>query len=85
MLKKLLMLTDKSDKELKKSILSSFLAQLSLSLPVMILMMTFIEVLRPFWGENVEWWKLWILAASSVAVVGLAFAAHRQFEVSYCQ
>lgn len=71
------MLTDKSAKELKKSILSSFLAQLSLSLPVMILMITFIEVLRPFWGENVEWQKLWILAASSVAVVALAFAAHR--------
>jgi ATP-binding cassette subfamily B protein len=77
MLKKLLMLTDKSEKELKRSILSSFLAQLSLSLPVMILMMTFMEILRPFWGENVEWWKLWILAASSVAVVALAFVAHR--------
>lgn len=77
MLKKLLMLTDKSEKELKKSILSSFLAQLSLSLPVMILMMTFIEVLKPFWGETVEWWKLWILAASSVAIVALAFVAHR--------
>jgi ATP-binding cassette subfamily B protein len=77
MLKKLLMLTDKSDKELKKSILSSFLAQLSLSLPVMILMMAFIEVLRPFLGGNVDWRKLWILAASSIAVVALAFAAHR--------
>ncbi len=76
MLKKLLMLTDKSEKELKRSILSSFLAQLSLSLPVMILIMTFMEILRPFWGENVEWWKLWILAASSVAVVALAFVAH---------
>ncbi|BAE82835.1 ABC transporter ATP-binding protein [Desulfitobacterium hafniense] len=76
MLKKLLALTDKSHKELKKSILASFLAQLSLSLPVMILMMTFIEILQPFWGGEVEWPKLWILAAASVAVVVLAFIAH---------
>lgn len=77
MLKKLLLLTDKSDKELKKSILASFLAQLSLSLPVMILMMTFMEILRPFWGEQIEWQRLWILAACSIVVVILAFAAHR--------
>ncbi|MFV0413966.1 MAG: ABC transporter ATP-binding protein [Oscillospiraceae bacterium] len=77
MLKKLLLLTDASDTALKKSILSSFLAQLSLSLPVMILMITFVEILQPFWGGVVEWNKLWILAAFSVAVVLLAFAAHR--------
>lgn len=77
MLKKLLLLTDKSDKELKKSILASFLAQLSLSLPVMILMMAFMEILRPFWGEQIEWQRLWILAAFSIAVVVLAFMAHR--------
>jgi ATP-binding cassette subfamily B protein len=77
MLKRLFLLTDQSAKELKKSIRASFLAQLSLSLPVMILMMTFMEVLRPFWGQEVEWGKLWILAGSSVAVVALAFAAHR--------
>lgn len=77
MLKKLLALTDKSHKELKKSILASFLAQLSLSLPVMILMMTFMEVLQPFWGGEVQWPKLWILVAASMAVVVLAFLAHR--------
>ncbi|MFT4008140.1 MAG: ABC transporter ATP-binding protein [Lacrimispora sp.] len=77
MLKKVLILTDQSDKELKKSILASFLAQLSLSLPVMILMMTFMEILQPFWGKEVGWWKLWVLAFSSIAVVALVFVAHR--------
>lgn len=77
MLKKILLLTDKSDRELKKSILSSFLAQLSLSLPVMILMMTFFEVLQPFWGNEVQWQRLWILAGFAIAVVALEFAAHR--------
>lgn len=77
MLKKLLLLSDKAHKELKKSIFSSFVAQLSLSLPVMILMLTFMEILRPFFGESVEWHKLRILAAFSIPVVALAFAAHR--------
>lgn len=77
MLKKLLLLTDQSNRDLKKSTLAAFLAQLSLSLPVMILIMTFMEILRPFWGERVEWQRLWILAAFSVVVVVLAFVAHR--------
>lgn len=77
MLKNRLMLSDKADKELKKAIFSSFAAQLSLSLPVMVLMMTFMEVLRPYWGETVDWQRLWILSAFSVLIVALAFAAHR--------
>lgn len=77
MLKKLFLLTDKTDKELKKSIFSSFLAQLSLSLPIMILILTFMEILAPFFGEVIEWKKLWMLAVLSIGIVALAFIAHR--------
>lgn len=77
MLKKLLLLSDKSHKELKRSIFSSFIAQLSLSLPIMILMITFMEILGPFFGKEVGWQKLWILAAFSIGVIALIFMAHR--------
>ncbi len=77
MLKNRLLLSDKANKELKKAIFSSFVAQLSLSLPVMVLMLTFMEVLRPYWGETVEWQKLWSVSGFSVLVVALAFAVHR--------
>lgn len=77
MLKKLLFLSDKSSRELKKSIFSSFIAQLSLSLPVTVLLVTFMEVLKPFFGGQVDWGRLWICAASASLVVVLAFAAHR--------
>ncbi len=77
MLKKLLLLTDKSDKALKKAILSAFLSQLSLSLPVMLLMLTFTEILQPFFGGEVDWGKLWLLSGLSIGAVALAFVAHR--------
>lgn len=77
MLKKLLFLSDKSHTELKKSVFSSFIAQLSLSLPVMVLMLAFMEILKPFFGGEADWGRLWILAAGSLPVVVLAFAAHR--------
>lgn len=77
MLKKLLLLSEKSNKELKKSIFSSFVAQLSLSLPVMVLMIAFMEILKPFFDGQTDWGRLWILAAVSLPIVALAFAAHR--------
>ena len=77
MLKRMLLLSEESERGLKASILASFLAQLSLSLPILILMMTFIEILQPFWGNDVQWWRLWVLSGSSVAVVAVMFVAHR--------
>ncbi len=77
MLKKLLFLSNKSNRDLKKAIFSSFIAQLSLSLPVMVLMTAFMEILKPFFGGQADWGSLWILAAGALPVVALAFAAHR--------
>lgn len=77
MLQKLLSLTDTSSTELKKAIFSSFVAQVSLVLPIMILVLTFVEILRPFFGEVVDWQKLWLLAAFSLVIVALVFVAHR--------
>ena len=77
MLKRLLLLSEKSNKDLKRSIFSSFLAQVTLSLPVMVLMIAFVEILNPFFGKEVDWERLWAWAAGASAIVALAFAAHR--------
>ncbi len=77
MLKKMLYLSDSEAKNLRGSIFSSVIGQLSLSLPAFLLIAAFTEILQPFFGGEIQWGRMWMLVGASVVVALLVFLAQR--------
>ncbi|MGD6851770.1 MAG: ABC transporter ATP-binding protein [Candidatus Bathyarchaeia archaeon] len=68
-LKGFLMLTDKGYSDLKKAITACTLTNLSLMLPTNVTILAFIELFKPFMGQEISWTNMWILLG--VGVIGL--------------
>lgn len=77
MLKKMLYLTDSEAKNLRSSICSAVINQIGLSLPALVLAAAFMEILQPFGGGAVNWQRMWLLVAVSVAVAVILYLAQR--------
>lgn len=73
MLKSLLLLDAKGEKNLRSSILACTLSSFSLMLPFAITIQVFIELLKPLTGGTVSWDRVWLLFGGGVVLFFLIF------------
>lgn len=60
-LKRAMFLTDKGYKDLKKAILACTITNFSMFIPATVMLMTIMEIIKPFSGGQIVWSKLWVL------------------------
>lgn len=76
-LKDMLMLTDKGHKDLKKAILACTITNLSLMLPFGVTIQVFNELLNPFVGKEISFFRLWVLFGLGLVAAILVFLANK--------
>ncbi len=76
-LKDLLLLTEKGYNDLKKAIIACTITNLSLMLPFGITIQIFVELLKPFMGEEISWIKMWIYFGAGIGAAVLVFLANK--------
>jgi len=76
-LKKMLMLTEKGNSDLKKAILACTITNLSLILPFGITIQIFGELLKPLTGEEISWMNMWIYFGLGIIAAVLVFLANK--------
>lgn len=74
-LRRTLMLSSKGTEDLKKAIIACTLTNLTLLLPVIIVVQLFGELLKPLMGEAVVWKNIWVMFGVGVAAAILVFIA----------
>ena len=67
------MLTDKGYGDLKKAILACTLTNLSVMVPLGVLMQLIMELLRPLMGGEISWPRMWMLFGCGIAAAVLVF------------
>lgn len=83
-LQKLFMLSDKGYKDLKRAICACTLTNFSLMIPFTITVLVFMEVIKPFLGEEISWTRLWLLFGAGLIGALLVFLAYRNdYEKTY--
>lgn len=75
--KRMLGLSDKGYKDLKKAIFACTLTNLSLMLPFGVTIQLFRELLAPMLGGQIVWARLWALLGAGVASAALVFLANK--------
>ena len=73
--KKTLMLSHKGTQDLKKAIIACTITNLTLLLPVIVVVQLFNELLKPLMGEEIAWKTIWILFGFGVVAAILVFIA----------
>lgn len=76
-LKDSLMLTDKGYSDLKKAIVACAITNVSLMIPFTITIQIFVEVLKPFMGEEISWAKMWTFFGMGIIGALLVFLANK--------
>ncbi len=76
-LKELLLLTEKGYRDLKKAILACTVTNLSLMLPFGVTIGIFMELLKPFMGEEISWIKMWGYFLAGIGAAVLVFLANK--------
>jgi ATP-binding cassette subfamily B protein IrtB len=76
-LKDFLMLTDKGYSDLKKAIAACTLTNLSLMLPSIVTVQLFIELFKPFTGQEISWTNMWTLLGVGVIGIIVVFLASK--------
>lgn len=74
-LQEMLMLTDKGYSDLKKGIVACTITNLSLMLPFSVTIQVFVEMLKPFVGEEISWSKMWLYFGLGIVSALLVFLA----------
>lgn len=83
-LKEQLMLTDKGYQDLKKAIVACTLTNLSLMIPFGVTIQIFVELLKPFMGEEISWSKMWLyFAVGIMGAVVVFFASKNDYQKTY--
>lgn len=75
-LKEMFELTDKGSKDLKKATIASAAANISLMLPVWLMLMVVIELTNPFFGKTANEMNVVLYTAAAVVLVVVIYAVH---------
>ena len=76
-LQKAMMLTDKGYADLKQAIFACTLTNVSMVLPVSVLLQFIMELIKPLSGGEVSWQKMWLLFGAGVIALILVFLCHK--------
>ncbi len=83
-LKEKLMLSEKGYSDLKKAVVACTITSIALLLPSMVAVLLFMELLKPFTGQEISWAALWKLMALGVAMAIVVFlAAKNDYRKTY--
>ncbi|MFV0528346.1 MAG: ABC transporter transmembrane domain-containing protein [Lachnospiraceae bacterium] len=84
MIKRFLLLSDAAWKNMKKSILASTLAHLSLMMLSMVTALVFWQILQPFLGSRVNWPHIWMLLGVGIVAGVIVYLLHLwQYNLTY--
>lgn len=75
-LKELFALTDKGARDLKKAIAASAIANISLMLPIWLMILVVIELTNPIFGNPVNEMNVWLYTGAALLLLGLIYVAH---------
>ncbi|MBE6829853.1 MAG: ABC transporter ATP-binding protein, partial [Ruminococcaceae bacterium] len=81
MFRKIFALSEQGAKDLKKGIAASAVADISLMLPVGLLILTLQELLKPLFGGSSDTGKVWKYTAIAVGLLVIIFILHY---IQYC-
>ena len=89
-LQKMMMLTDKDYKDLKKAIRACVLTNFSMMLPFGVIIQMVMELIRPLSGAPISWNKMWLLFGLAVVAAVIVFICNKNdykktYIVSYTQ
>lgn len=83
-LKEKLMLSEKGYSDLKKAVTACTITSIALLLPSMVAVLLFMELLRPFSGQEISWMTLWKLMGLGVVLAIIVFlAAKNDYRKTY--
>ena len=78
------MLSEKGYSDLKKAVVACTITSIALLLPSMVAVLLFMELLKPFTGQEISWAALWKLMALGVAMAIVVFlAAKNDYRKTY--
>ena len=84
MLKQLLLLNGKGQKDLRGAVMACFFTSLSLMIPFTITVQVFMELLKPLAGNEISWNRLWILFGIGLLAFVLIFIlSKRDYKKTY--
>lgn len=76
-LKKAMFLTDKGYGDLKKAIFACTITNFSMFIPATVMLLTIMEVVKPFSGETISWSRLWGLFAAGIVGMIIVFLCNK--------
>lgn len=83
-LKEKLMLSEKGYSDLKKAVTACTITSIALLLPSMVAVLLFMELLKPFSGQEISWMTLWKLMGLGVVLAIVVFlAAKNDYRKTY--
>ncbi len=83
-LKEKLMLSEKGYSDLKKAVTACTITSIALLLPSMVAVLLFMELLKPFSGQEISWMTLWKLMGLGVVLTIIVFlAAKNDYRKTY--
>ena len=83
-LKEKLMLSEKGYSDLKKAVTACTITSIALLLPSMVAVLLFMELLKPFSGQEISWMTLWKLMGLGVVLATVVFlAAKNDYRKTY--
>lgn len=83
-LKDMFALTDKGAKDLKKAAASSVVADLTMMIPVGLMLMVVIELIQPLLGNPMKELNVWLFTGAAILVAAIIFAVqHMQYNACY--
>lgn len=83
-LKEKLMLSEKGYSDLKKAVTACTITSIALLLPSMVAVLLFMELLKPFSGQEISWMTLWKLMGLGVVLAIIVFlAAKNDYRKTY--